>query len=57
MPRLSGSEARIDCVTNLLQPLLLQTDDVQVEICPQPIGLVEENTSGQTVPVSLQTAA
>lgn len=45
------------CVTHLFQPLLLQTDDIQVEICPQSIGLVEENTSCQPVPVSLQTEA
>lgn len=42
------------CVGYLFQPLLLQTDDIQIEICPQPIGFVKENTSCQTIPVSLQ---
>lgn len=28
-------------VTHLFQPLLFQTDDIQVKICPQPVALVK----------------
>lgn len=38
---------------NLLKPLLLQTDDIKVEVCPQAIGPVESDSPGQAIPVGL----
>lgn len=39
--------------TNLIQSLLLQTDDVKVKICPQAIGPVKSDSTSEAVPVGL----
>lgn len=43
--------------THLLKPLLLQTDDIKVKVCPQAIGPVESDSSGQAIPVGLMREA
>lgn len=43
--------------THLLKPLLLQTDDIKVKICPQAIGPVESDSSSQAIPVGLMREA
>lgn len=43
--------------THLLKPLLLQTDDIKVKVCPQAIGPVESDSPGQTIPVGLMREA
>lgn len=37
----------------LLKPLLLQTDDIEVKVCPQAVGPVESDSPSQAVPVGL----
>lgn len=39
--------------TNLIESLLLQTDDVEVKICPQAIGPVKSDSTSEAVPVGL----
>lgn len=39
--------------THLLKPLLLQTDDIEVKVCPQAVGPVESDSPCQAIPVGL----
>ena len=39
--------------THLLKPLLLQTDDIEVKVCPQAVGPVESDSPRQAIPVGL----
>lgn len=40
--------------THLLKPLLLQTDHIEVKVCPQTIGPVESDSPSQAIPVGLE---
>ena len=48
-----GTNTHTHTHTHLLKPLLLQTDDIEVKVCPQAVGPVESDSPRQAIPVGL----